>query len=68
MQWGGVGIHDWWNNEQFWVIGGGASSHLFALFQGLLKVLARVNTNFTVTSTLMMEILQTFTYSSGHHC
>lgn len=49
MQWGGVGIHDWWRNEQFWVIGG-ASSHLFALIQGLLKVLAGVNTNFTVTS------------------
>ncbi|XP_052201993.1 cellulose synthase A catalytic subunit 2 [UDP-forming]-like isoform X2 [Diospyros lotus] len=49
MQWGGVSIDDWWRNEQFWVIGG-ASSHLFALFQGLLKVLAGVNTNFTVTS------------------
>ncbi|XVF37208.1 hypothetical protein REPUB_Repub19eG0126900 [Reevesia pubescens] len=49
MQWGGVGIHDWWRNEQFWVIGG-ASAHFFALFQGLLKVLAGVNTNFTVTS------------------
>ena len=49
MQWGGVGIHDWWRNEQFWVIGG-VSAHLFALFQGLLKVLAGVNTNFTVTS------------------
>ncbi|XP_030534994.1 cellulose synthase A catalytic subunit 2 [UDP-forming] isoform X1 [Rhodamnia argentea] len=49
MQWGGVGIDDWWRNEQFWVIGG-ASSHLFALVQGLLKVLGGVNTNFTVTS------------------
>lgn len=49
MQWGGVAIDDWWRNEQFWVIGG-ASSHLFALFQGLLKVFAGVNTNFTVTS------------------
>ncbi|KAL0369342.1 UNVERIFIED_CONTAM: Cellulose synthase A catalytic subunit [UDP-forming] [Sesamum calycinum] len=49
MQWGGVGIDDWWRNEQFWVIGG-VSSHFFALFQGLLKVLAGVNTNFTVTS------------------
>ncbi|XXG73540.1 hypothetical protein AAC387_Pa07g2443 [Persea americana] len=49
MQWGRVQIDDWWRNEQFWVIGG-ASSHLFALFQGLLKVLAGVNTNFTVTS------------------
>ncbi|EPS66740.1 hypothetical protein M569_08032, partial [Genlisea aurea] len=49
MQWGGVGLDDWWRNEQFWVIGG-VSSHLFALFQGLLKVVAGVNTNFTVTS------------------
>ncbi|XP_047969549.1 cellulose synthase A catalytic subunit 5 [UDP-forming]-like isoform X2 [Salvia hispanica] len=49
MQWGGVGLDDWWRNEQFWVIGG-VSSHLFALFQGLLKVLAGVSTNFTVTS------------------
>ncbi|PIN01940.1 Cellulose synthase (GDP-forming) [Handroanthus impetiginosus] len=49
MQWGGVGIDDWWRNEQFWVIGG-VSSHFFALIQGLLKVLAGVNTNFTVTS------------------
>ncbi|CAL5364876.1 unnamed protein product [Camellia sinensis] len=49
MQWGGVGIDDWWRNEQFWVIGG-VSSHFFALFQGLLKVLAGVSTNFTVTS------------------
>lgn len=49
MQWGGVGIDDWWRNEQFWVIGG-VSSHLFALFQGLLKVIGGVSTNFTVTS------------------
>ncbi|KAK4336545.1 hypothetical protein RND71_044147 [Anisodus tanguticus] len=49
MQWGNVGIDDWWRNEQFWVIGG-ASSHFFALFQGLLKVLAGVETSFTVTS------------------
>lgn len=49
MQWGGVGIDDLWRNEQFWVIGG-VSSHFFALVQGLLKVLAGVNTNFTVTS------------------
>eukprot|EP00494_Astrolonche_serrata_P006001 UN06018 len=36
-------------NEQFWVIGG-ISAHLFAVFQGLLKVLAGIDTNFTVTS------------------
>ncbi|KAF6163694.1 hypothetical protein GIB67_036154 [Kingdonia uniflora] len=49
MQWGRVGLVDWWRNEQFWVIGG-VSSHLFAIFQGLLKVFAGVNTNFTVTT------------------
>ncbi|CAN6452580.1 unnamed protein product [Victoria cruziana] len=49
MQWGRIGIDDWWRNEQFWVIGG-VSAHLFALFQGLLKVLAGVDTSFTVTS------------------
>lgn len=49
MRWGGVAIDDMWRNEQFWVIGG-VSSHFFALIQGLLKVLAGVNTNFTVTS------------------
>ncbi|KAG9455531.1 hypothetical protein H6P81_000039 [Aristolochia fimbriata] len=49
MRWSGVGIDDWWRNEQFWVIGG-VSAHLFAVFQGLLKVLAGVDTNFTVTS------------------
>lgn len=49
MQWGGVAIDDWWRNEQFWVIGG-ASAHFFALFQGLLKVLAGVETSFTVTT------------------
>ncbi|KAI5054881.1 hypothetical protein GOP47_0030026 [Adiantum capillus-veneris] len=49
MRWGGVGIDDWWRNEQFWVIGG-VSAHLFAVFQGLLKVLAGIDTNFTVTA------------------
>ncbi|KAK4352435.1 hypothetical protein RND71_027953 [Anisodus tanguticus] len=49
MTWSGVAIDEWWRNEQFWVIGG-VSAHLFAVFQGLLKVLAGVDTNFTVTS------------------
>ncbi|KAL0873839.1 hypothetical protein Bca101_023544 [Brassica carinata] len=35
-------------NEQFWVIGG-VSAHLFAVFQGFLKMLAGLDTNFTVT-------------------
>eukprot|EP00252_Welwitschia_mirabilis_P015285 TRINITY_DN3357_c0_g2_i1.p1 TRINITY_DN3357_c0_g2~~TRINITY_DN3357_c0_g2_i1.p1 ORF type:complete len:1090 (+),score=185.27 TRINITY_DN3357_c0_g2_i1:411-3680(+) len=49
LRWSGVGIDEWWRNEQFWVIGG-VSAHLFAVFQGLLKVLAGIDTNFTVTS------------------
>lgn len=49
MRWSGVGIDEWWRNEQFCVIGG-VSAHLFAVFQGLLKVLAGNDTNLTVTS------------------
>ena len=49
MRWSGVGIEEWWRNEQFWVIGG-VSAHFFALFQGLLKVIAGIDTSFTVTS------------------
>ncbi|OMO89463.1 Cellulose synthase [Corchorus capsularis] len=49
LRWSGVSIQDWWRNEQFWVIGG-VSAHLFAVFQGLLKVLAGIDTNFTVTA------------------
>ena len=49
LRWSGVSIEDWWRNEQFWVISG-TSAHLFAVFQGLLKVLAGIDTNFTVTS------------------
>lgn len=49
LRWSGVSIEDWWRNEQFWVIGG-VSAHLFAVFQGFLKVLAGVDTNFTVTA------------------
>ncbi|XP_039043108.1 probable cellulose synthase A catalytic subunit 1 [UDP-forming] [Hibiscus syriacus] len=44
-RWSGVSIEDWWRNEPFWT-----SAHLFAVFQGLLKVLAGIDTNFTVTS------------------
>ncbi|CAN0885537.1 Cellulose synthase A catalytic subunit 7 [UDP-forming] [Linum grandiflorum] len=49
LRWTGVSIEDLWRNEQYWVIGG-VSAHLFAVFQGLLKVLGGVDTNFTVTS------------------
>ncbi|PNY01571.1 cellulose synthase A catalytic subunit 8, partial [Trifolium pratense] len=49
LRWSGVCIEDLWRNEQFWVIGG-SSAHLFAVFQGFLKMLAGVDTNFTVTA------------------
>ncbi len=49
LRWSGISIEEWWRNEQFWVIGG-VSAHLFAVFQGFLKMLAGVDTNFTVTS------------------
>ncbi|XP_057536897.1 cellulose synthase A catalytic subunit 8 [UDP-forming] isoform X1 [Amaranthus tricolor] len=49
LRWSGVGIEDLWRNEQFWIIGG-VSAHLFAVFQGLLKMLAGFDTNFTVTA------------------
>lgn len=49
LRWSGVSIQDLWRNEQFWVIGG-VSAHLFAVFQGFLKMIAGLDTNFTVTS------------------
>lgn len=51
LKWSGVTVEEWWRNEQFWVIGG-ISSHLFAVFQGLSKILAGTDTIFTVTSKL----------------
>ncbi|KAL0300652.1 UNVERIFIED_CONTAM: Cellulose synthase A catalytic subunit [UDP-forming] [Sesamum radiatum] len=49
LRWSGVSIEALWRNEQFWVIGG-VSAHLFAVFQGFLKMLAGLDTNFTVTA------------------
>ncbi|KAK6917714.1 Cellulose synthase [Dillenia turbinata] len=49
LRWSGVSIEDLWRNEQFWVIGG-VSAHLFAVFQGFLKMFAGLDTNFTVTA------------------
>ncbi|KAK1286826.1 Cellulose synthase A catalytic subunit 8 [UDP-forming] [Acorus calamus] len=49
LRWSGVGIEELWRNEQFWVIGG-VSAHLFAVFQGFLKMAAGLDTNFTVTA------------------
>ncbi|KAI4301047.1 hypothetical protein L6164_034366 [Bauhinia variegata] len=44
LRWSGVGIQDWWRYEQIWVIGG-VSSHLFAVFLGLIKLVAGLDSN-----------------------
>ncbi|GLJ38335.1 hypothetical protein SUGI_0780730 [Cryptomeria japonica] len=41
LEWGSVEIEEWWTTQQLWVIGG-ISSHLFAIFQALLKVYADI--------------------------
>ncbi|KAL7211595.1 hypothetical protein ACSBR2_014452 [Camellia fascicularis] len=46
LRWSGIGIEDLWLNEQYWVIGG-VSAHLFAVFQGLFKMVTGLNANFT---------------------
>lgn len=47
LRWSGVSIQEWWRDEQFWIIGG-VSAHLFAVFQGILKVITGVDKNFIV--------------------
>lgn len=49
MKWSGIGLEEFWRNEQFWLIGG-TSAHLAAVIQGLLKVLAGIEISFTLTS------------------
>lgn len=49
IKWSGITLHDWWRNEQFWLIGG-TSAHPAAVFQGLLKVIAGIDISFTLTS------------------
>ncbi|CAM8977367.1 unnamed protein product [Rhodiola kirilowii] len=49
VRWSGVGLEDWWRNEQFWLISG-TSAHLAAVVQGLLKVIAGIEISFTLTS------------------
>ncbi|GMJ01042.1 CELLULOSE SYNTHASE LIKE D5, cellulose synthase-like D5, SALT OVERLY SENSITIVE 6 [Hibiscus trionum] len=49
IKWSGITLHDWWRNEQFWLIGG-TSAHPAAVLQGLLKVIAEVDISFTLTS------------------
>jgi cellulose synthase-like protein len=49
IKWSGISLDEWWRNEQFWMIGG-TSAHLFAVFQGLLKVVGGIETSFTLTA------------------
>ncbi|CAH2059670.1 unnamed protein product [Thlaspi arvense] len=49
VKWSGIGLEEWWRNEQFWLIGG-TSAHLAAVVQGLLKVIAGIEISFTLTS------------------
>ncbi|XP_004296630.1 PREDICTED: cellulose synthase-like protein D1 [Fragaria vesca subsp. vesca] len=49
VKWSGIGLEEWWRNEQFWCIGG-TSAHLAAVIQGLLKVIAGIEISFTLTS------------------
>ncbi|KAL2923388.1 Cellulose synthase-like protein D1 [Bienertia sinuspersici] len=49
VKWSGIGLEEWWRNEQFWVIGG-TSAHFAAVLQGLLKVIAGIEISFTLTS------------------
>uniref|UniRef100_J3MDS6 Glycosyltransferase 2-like domain-containing protein n=1 Tax=Oryza brachyantha TaxID=4533 RepID=J3MDS6_ORYBR len=49
VKWSGIGLEEWWRNEQFWVIGG-TSAHLAAVLQGLLKVVAGIEISFTLTA------------------
>ncbi|XP_065862855.1 cellulose synthase-like protein D1 [Euphorbia lathyris] len=49
VKWSGIGLEEWWRNEQFWVIGG-TSAHFVAVCQGLLKIIAGIEISFTLTS------------------
>ncbi|GMH28269.1 hypothetical protein Nepgr_030112 [Nepenthes gracilis] len=49
VRWSGIGLEEWWHNEQFWLIGG-TSAHLAAVLQGLLKVIAGIEISFTLIS------------------
>ncbi|KAF8675508.1 hypothetical protein HU200_047683 [Digitaria exilis] len=48
VKWSGIALEDWWRNEQFWLISG--TAHLYAVVQGLLKVMAGIEISFTLTA------------------
>ncbi|KAJ4914417.1 Cellulose synthase-like protein D4 [Raphanus sativus] len=49
VKWSGIGLEEWWRNEQWWLISG-TSSHLYAVVQGILKVIAGIEISFTLTT------------------
>ncbi|KAL0660609.1 hypothetical protein Bca4012_081194 [Brassica carinata] len=49
VKWSGIELEEWWRNEQWWLISG-TSSHLYAVVQGVLKVIAGIEISFTLTS------------------
>lgn len=49
VKWSGIALEELWRNEQFWLIGG-TSAHFAAVIQGLLKVVAGIEIQFTLTS------------------
>lgn len=54
VKWSGIGLEEWWRNEQFWVIGG-TSAHIAAVIQGLLKIIAGIEIAFTLTAKAAAE-------------
>ncbi|EMS54438.1 Putative cellulose synthase-like protein D5 [Triticum urartu] len=54
VKWSGIGLEEWWRNEQFWVIGG-TSAHLAAVLQGLLKVAAGIEISSTLPAKAAAE-------------
>lgn len=69
VKWSGVGLEEWWRNEQFWLISG-TSSHLAAVVQGLLKVIAGIeisHIDFKAGERTLMIFMQICTLSSGPH-
>ena len=57
VKWAGIGLEEWWRNENFWLISG-TSAHLAIVVQGLLKVIAGIDISFTLTSKLVGEDIE----------
>ncbi|KAJ4773004.1 Cellulose synthase-like protein [Rhynchospora pubera] len=51
IKWSGITLKEWWQAEQMWMIGG-TSAHLFAVFQGMLKVILGIEVKLPVKQEL----------------